>query len=395
MKVKCDKCKNVFSIRNALVKEEGRRFRCSQCGNLITIHPEPEKESPVPPPIFTIIEDRDCPLYTLEDEFQLSGGDFLVPSHKAPCLILARDVRYILQEESGEEKPETPFKLYECSGCTGRIRFIHKARMESRNHDYTEQLTQYLGTFSIFEGLEKSEIKDIVSYLRIDRFNRGDLALRKGEAGRNLFIILSGSVHVLSEDGLPIAAIGNGEVFGEMSILSGSMVGASVQVAESTTLLRIGADHFKKILKQFPSLQMSFTRLLVKRMAEINAARSEQFSSNLAGKISELPPPDLFQTFNINQKTGVLTLRLPNETAQLSFREGRLVDVEYGNKKGEEAFFELLKLKRGRFKYFPGLSPEKMQASEIGDFMFLIIEGLRRIEQDDREFLRTVIPTLV
>jgi CRP-like cAMP-binding protein len=163
-----------------------------------------------------------------------------------------------------------------------------------------------------------------------------------------------------------------------------------------TTMMRISVDHFRKILDRYPSLQMSFTRLLVRRMAEINRARSDRYASGLAGKLSEMPPPDLFQTFNINQKTGVLTLKLPQKkTAQLSFRDGKLVDVEYDGRQGEDAFFELLKLKEGHFKYFPGLSPEKMQASEIGDFMYLIIEGLRRIEQDDRDFLRTVIPTLV
>ncbi len=57
-------------------------------------------------------------------------------------------------------------------------------------------------------------------------------------------------------------------------------------------------------------------------------------------------------------------------------------------------FFELLKLKQGRFKFSPGLTPEEMDATEVGDFMHLLMEGLRRIDEDDRRFLRTVMPEL-
>ncbi len=69
--------------------------------------------------------------------------------------------------------------------------------------------------------------------------------------------------------------------------------------------------------------------------------------------------------------------------------------MKYSNIEGEEAFFELLKQKEGRFKYIPGLPPEEMNADKLGDFMSLLIEGLRRIDEEDRQFLCTVIPTLI
>ena len=114
----------------------------------------------------------------------------------------------------------------------------------------------------------------------------------------------------------------------------------------------------------------------------------------MAGKLSEMPPSELFQTFNMNQKTGVLTLKLADTSAYLSFREGCLVRVTYDGKEGQEAFYELLKLKRGRFKFIPGIPPEEMRAEEVGDFMHLLMEGLRRIDEDDRRFIRTVVPIL-
>ncbi len=252
-----------------------------------------------------------------------------------------------------------------------------------------------MSRFEIFEGLDKDDLKELVSYLRIDKFARGDFVLRKGDPGRNLFLIVSGVVDVLSDDGMQIATMLKGDVFGEMSLLSGDPVGATIKVIESAVVLQISGDNFKKVLDKFPFLQMSVSRLLVRRMAEINLTRTEEFASGLAGKLSEMPPSDLFQTFNINQKTGVLSLKLPQGSAYLSFRKGRLVNVRYRNMRGEDAFFELLKLREGRFKFTPGLPPEDMRAPEVGDFMYLLIEGLRRIDEDDRRFLRTVIPTLI
>lgn len=397
MEIRCQSCGTRFDPEANGAWPQGPAA-CPECG-----HPAPPPdptsdpaEAVELPPVFVIVSDESCPLYTTHDEFQLTQQGFWVPHGKAPCLILAKDIRNLLRRLRRGEPEATERPMFKCSGCTGQIRFARKSERLQEASDPIETMVDLLAGFSIFEGLERDDIRDVASLMRMDQFEPGDIVLRKGEIGRNLFIVIQGRGDVLSDDGMGIAAIGRGEVFGEMSLLSGSPVGATVRVAMPTTMMRISVDHFRKILDRYPSLQMSFTRLLVRRMAEINRARSDRYASGLAGKLSEMPPPDLFQTFNINQKTGVLTLKLPQKkTAQLSFREGKLVDVEYDGRQGEDAFFELLKLKEGHFKYFPGLSPEKMQASEIGDFMYLIIEGLRRIEQDDRDFLRTVIPTLV
>jgi hypothetical protein len=35
-----------------------------------------------------------------------------------------------------------------------------------------------------------------------------------------------------------------------------------------------------------------------------------------------------------------------------------------------------------------------MELPEVGDFMHLLMEGLRKIDEDDKNFLRTMIPNL-
>jgi len=450
MNVKCEKCQSMFNLDDSLIKEGGLTVRCSKCGNVFKVHPDPaanrdhktypalpadnrrkttypalpskEEEIPVAKevlefsrnldskskgkespsdasPIFRITGENNCPLYKTDDEFQLSGKTFLVPRGKAPCLILAKDIVNIMAKHKGEDHTGIEFN---CSGCTGVIKFGYKTEKKpehieagNRPENYIGAVIKLLSSFSIFKNLGENEIRDIVTFLRLDKFDEDEIILRKGEPGRNLFIIVSGRVEVLSDDGMSIAFMGTGEVFGEMSLLSGDPVGATIKVVEPSTVLYIGAKDFKRILNEMPSLQLNFTRLLARRMAEINLARSEEFASGMTGKLSEMPPAELFQTLNVNQKTGVLTLKLPNqESAYLSFREGELVRAKYNEKEGEEAFFELLKIREGRFKFLPGLSSEEMESHEVADFMHLLMEGLRKIDEDDKNFLRTIIPSL-
>jgi CRP/FNR family transcriptional regulator, cyclic AMP receptor protein len=397
MRVRCEKCDASFKVEERKIPPEGRRARCGRCGHGFRILP-PAVPLPVPP-IFRVVGVNHCPLYANGDEFQLSGSIFAVPLQKAPCLILAKDVAALLRK--GAEVDPPPF--FQCSGCKGMIRFAVRPGSEAEDassedrpdDDYIERVVRSMSHFSIFRALDNHIVREFAARLRFDEFGVGDVILRKGDPGRNLYILVSGRVEVLGDDDMPIAEMGRGEVFGEMSLLSGNTVGATIRAVEPATVLYINGPNFKTVLGNSPSLQMYFTRLLAGRMAEINAARHEEFSSGLSGKISEMTPSELFQVFHLNQKTGILTLISGRTSADISFRDGELVRVHYNGQEGPDAFYELLKVKRGRFSFRPGLPLEQMQAEGMDDFMQLLMEGLRRIDEDERRFLQTVFPTLL
>jgi len=390
MNVTCEKCQAVFNIDNSLIRPEGSKVSCSECSHIFKIRSAASFSEPSP--IFEVIKEGNCPLYKKGDEFQMSGSVFSSPHNKPPCLILVKDIMRLM---AGHGKNEDAKGIFSCTGCTGSIQFSHKAELIQKYDNYFDALVGILSQFSLFEDIDKGSVGDIVSYLKLDRFVEGDIILRKGEPGKNLFIILSGRVDVLNDDGLTIAYMGKGDVFGETSIFSDSPVGATIKSAKSTAILHISGEELTKILRKFPCLQMNFIRMLVHRMNEINQTRGQEFASGITGKLSEMPPSDLFQTLNTGQKTGILTLKFIHGSAYVSFREGMLINVRFGDKVGPEAFFELLKQQDGRFKYIPGLSPEEMKLPDIGDFMGLLIEGMKRVDEEERNFLKTFIPDSV
>ena len=352
--------------------------------------------------IFKVIDVQDCPFYRMGDEFKVSGNALLLehnkgnkfvstaiidlPFQRRECRTLIADLTNILVEH--ERVDRIPDRVISCGKCEGTIKLEHKKEINTmlsediRKHSTdVNTIASLLANFSIFKTLNKENLQDFVSFLRLRKYATDDCIIRKGEPGKNLFIILSGGVDVVDQDGMSITRLRNGEVFGEMSLISGDRVGATIRVTEPTTVLYIRGQDFLKVLNRFPSLQMYFARLLSRRLAKSNVMISKEFSSGMTGTLDQMPPAELFQTMNYNQKTGTLRLNLPNGPAALTFRSGGILSANYGQDNGKEAFFSIIREKEGRFYFIPGLSQNEMGKPEMGMFMELLMEGLRMLDE--------------
>lgn len=332
-----------------------------------------------------IIEDNECPFYREGDAFQVSGAAMIHPAEKPVCLILVEDfIRQFADIKGGDAQ-----NTFYCSGCAGRIRLDYRIDLFTRTSlrkkkaGDTAAIIHKLQKFEIFECMEKADIAHIISFLKLKRFAKDEIVIRKGDSGRYLFIIVSGKVEVTGENNVSIASLGPGEVFGEMSLLSGNPVGATIRVAEPARILFISRRDFQKILHQFPSFQTYFSRLLVQRLAHTNIARAEEFSSGMTGALSEMLPAEIFQSLNSNQKSGVIDMDLSRGNSRVCFMDGEVVHADYGTFSGKEAFFEILKEEEGRFKFKPALPEEYKSREPLGDFMWLLMEGARESDESD------------
>jgi len=167
-----------------------------------------------------------------------------------------------------------------------------------------------------------------------------------------------------------------------MSLLSGDPVGADIKVVEDVKVIYLQSRSFRKILHKFPPLQLYLARLLSKRLARTNITAVKDADVGLSGKLSETPPPEICQTINLTQKTGILKLYLTHGEAVISFREGNIVRAVYGKKEGIEAFFEILKDTEGRFSFHSDLPADDMKKPELGHFMCLLMEGISKIDEE-------------
>ncbi|MBT8342110.1 MAG: DUF4388 domain-containing protein [Desulfatitalea sp.] len=352
--------------------------------------------------VFKVVGLPGCPYYKNGDEFKISGNALLLehnkgskfistaiidlPKHRGECRTLIAELTKILVTH--ERVDRIPESNISCGKCHSEIRLEHKkvtniALVEDIRKHSTDvnAIASLLSNFSIFRTLDEVSLKDFVSMLRLIKYSPDDCVITKGEPGRNLYIILSGLVNVVDDDGHSITKLRNGEVFGEMSLISGDPVGATIKVIEPTTVLFIRGQDFLKVLNRFPSLQMYFARLLSRRLAKSNVMMSKEFSSGMTGTLSQMPPVELFQTMNYNQKTGVLALNCAKGPASIMFRNGAIIQAKYGRKTGRSAFFDVLGEKKGRFHFVPGLPDAEMNMPEMGMFMELLMEGLRKLDE--------------
>ena len=350
---------------------------------------------------FRVSETRHCPLYRFGDVFQLSGiavhmesrgeNSFIstsvvhAPPGRGHCKILSGDLtRIIIEYERADQIPDC---LISCSGCTGSIRLEHQRSVRAEESDEAPAgqvvaLMPLVAGFPFFRNIEAGSLSSVLRHFSLRECKKNEIILRKGDPGDHFHVIVSGQVDVLNDAGITITSLKQGEVFGEMSLICGENVGATVQTAGDTRLLTVESAQFKTIVQQHPALQSYFTRLLAQRLSDSNRVRADDYASGMIGKLEEIPPEALFQTLNVNNKTGILTItQLPKGTARFSMRQGALIKASYGGAKGEDAFYEVLREKQGRFKFTPGLPPEDFDVPEIGFFMKLLMQGLQRLDE--------------
>ncbi len=356
-----------------------------------------------PKTVFRIIENRKCPLFEYGDVFAIAGiaiamnteekNSFITTSviHSPPgkknCKILDGDLTKIVIQYERSDK--IPICLISCSGCTGNIKLEHTHEPDLStfvpDNDVSENIVSMMhliSSFSFFKTIDKSNLEKVIRFFQLNTYKKGQIVIRKGEPGGNFFIIVSGSVNVLNEGGITISTLEKGDVFGEMSLICNESVSATIQVREATSIIYIDRSNFQKIIEHYPAIQHYFSRLMADRLTKSNIIRSQDLSSGIVGNLSEIPSEALFQTLNMNSKTGILTIDgLINGTARFSFRQGSLIKAKYDQLVGEKAFYEILKEDSGRFRFTPGIPPGDFETPEIGYFMKLLMEGMRRLDE--------------
>jgi CRP/FNR family transcriptional regulator, cyclic AMP receptor protein len=349
---------------------------------------------------FKIVENKKCPLYELGDDLYLTDKALIPPSGKPVCLILAREMTELLFSliSQPNDKIDTS-KLFSCSGCSGLIKFQRDLTDPENKKTTVKSLADIIGqdatlppqiadgikTIPIFQAMKMANLAKILPSFTYKKFLAGSEIFRKGEEGGYVVIIISGQVAVFDGD-LAIAMLRKGEIIGEMSQLTSQPVCATVKAVENTEVLCIGGDDLKIMMEDNPSVYKYFLRLFTDRLTKSNAARLHEVASAMSGTLDEMPQVELFQIFHMNAKTGVLQLDLPQGEATISFREGCIINARYDGLTSEEAIYKIIAEKKGgRFKFNAGLSPQEMKSAEIGDFMKLLMDGIRKVDEESSQ----------
>ena len=97
-------------------------------------------------------------------------------------------------------------------------------------------------------------------------FNPGEVIFKYGQHADMLYLIKSGTVEILSEDGISIAKVSEGQSFGEQAFLKGGIRGATTRAVDSVSCIVLSTEEANSLLnKASPLLVPIFEALLLQQ----------------------------------------------------------------------------------------------------------------------------------
>ena len=128
----------------------------------------------------------------------------------------------------------------------------------------------------LFSGLTDAERSDILDQAETRECGAGDVILTEGDPNSRLFIVMTGEVEVLKLEPttnriLPLSAISEGGVFGELSFFNEAPCTATVKAIGDTTLLVLDRKAFRAGGGAYDNLVASMAGTNLARLDATNA----------------------------------------------------------------------------------------------------------------------------
>ncbi len=176
------------------------------------------------------------------------------------------------------------------------------AAQRAPDYDRLEDRIARIGAVRLFGALTAEERAHFAARVHVRRPRANDVVVRAGEDGSSMFLVAAGVLEVKvarSGAALPVrvATLAPGEIFGEMSALTGVARTATVIAAVPCVLYEIPHDAFTELLATRPALVDSLSTVIADRRREASEAatergsrpeiRSESVAENIANAIRE------------------------------------------------------------------------------------------------------------
>ena len=132
------------------------------------------------------------------------------------------------------------------------------------------EAVNFLKTTEPFSEMPEEGLEKIAGTLLTEKFSMNEFVIKQGVHGLNFYIIISGTakVCILNDEGEEsiVTFLGEGDCFGELSLLTDRPSTANVQAVENMTCLIQSKEHFALMVRRHPELRAFFNRLTTERL---------------------------------------------------------------------------------------------------------------------------------
>lgn len=129
------------------------------------------------------------------------------------------------------------------------------------------RLEDTLAAVPLFSELGRRDLSRLAKATVSRRFTGGDVIVKEGDQAVAFYIISKGKAEVVKGE-RTLATLGQGDFFGEMSLLDGYLRSASVRAAEETECLVLSRWDFLAELRSSPHIAVAMLPVLSRRLRE-------------------------------------------------------------------------------------------------------------------------------
>ena len=155
-----------------------------------------------------------------------------------------------------------------------------------------QSLTTFLRGVPVFGGLEGRSLDHLISVLEERDFEAGEAIFNEGELGRTMYVLRSGEVEVSRKSSrghrVPIVRLGEGETFGEMTLVELQPRSATVTAKKKSrcySLTNMDLYHlYREDNYAYVIVMQNICRMLSRRLRKADSRIVEFIDSASAGK---------------------------------------------------------------------------------------------------------------
>jgi len=126
------------------------------------------------------------------------------------------------------------------------------------------RVCEFLKGVDTFKSLTPAELSNIAEKVTRRHYDAGDVVIREGDEGDELFLISEGEVEV-ERRGHEVARLGPAEFFGELALISGEPRNATVVATTPLDTYVLGKEEFRAAVEQSASFREQLRRVYFQR----------------------------------------------------------------------------------------------------------------------------------
>ncbi len=138
--------------------------------------------------------------------------------------------------------------------------------------EQTGDVLERIAHVGVMQHMPEAEKKILASMLTPSYAQPGDILCHEGDLGDYFYLIVSGEADV-TRKGKSLRQLVEGDIFGEMSLLTGEPRSATVIAQTPMELYQLGHDNFGRVLKSSPYLALALSRTLAHRLQSSTDSR--------------------------------------------------------------------------------------------------------------------------